>query len=116
MESEYGLFYRECSYIERIKSSIIENVIKQMEKNISNSFHSYKKRAGQFHLLRNIDILPVSVEFVEGLLYVKKIINTLQDCCYKLLYERFIKMIGDVLEIIIYNVAIEYNSYNIVYF
>lgn len=97
-----------------MKYNIIEDIIKQMEKNISNSFYNYKSRSRQFNSLRNIDILPVSVEFVKGLVYVKNIIKILQEYCYKMLYEKMLKMIGNILEKIIYNVAIEYNSFNIV--
>lgn len=114
IESEYGSFYREYSIIERMKYNIIEDIIKQMEKNISNSFYNYKSRSRQFNSLRNIDILPVSVEFVKGLVYVKNIIKILQEYCYKMLYEKMLKMLGNILEKIIYNVAIEYNSFNIV--
>lgn len=85
-----------------------------MEKNISNSFYNYKSRSRQFNSLRNIDILPVSIEFVKGLLYVKNIIKILQEYCYKILYEKILQMLGNILEKIIYNVAIEYNSFNIV--
>lgn len=97
-----------------MKYNIIEDIIKQMEKNISNSFYNYKSRSRQFNSLRNIDILPVSVEFVKGLVYVKNIIKILQEYCYKMLYEKMLKMLGNILEKIIYNVAIEYNSFNIV--
>lgn len=97
-----------------MKYNIIEDIIKQMEKNISNSFYNYKSRSRQFNSLRNIDILPVSVEFVKGLVYIKNIIKILQEYCYKMLYEKMLKMLGNILEKIIYNVAIEYNSFNIV--
>lgn len=97
-----------------MKYNIIEDIIKQMEKNISNSFYNYKSRSRQFNSLRNIDILPVSVEFAKGLVYVKNIIKILQEYCYKMLYEKMLKMLGNILEKIIYNVAIEYNSFNIV--